>query len=391
MTTQTTHFKVDNGDMALVQLASGCCLLVDIRIRSDADDPNGEAPDVGRQLRDRLETLGRDGEGRLYVDAFLLTHPDQDHVLGLREHFHLGPPDTWDERADKILIREMWSSPIVFRRADRKAGHALCDDAEAWRAEARRRAKQFKAIGWAVDGDRIKILGEDIDRKTEGLEAVLVRAGETFATIAGQFDSSFSAFLIAPMVADDDDEAERLSKNNSSVILNLTLIAADGGRARYLIGGDAEVAIWEAVHDRYTADQLTYDVLIAPHHCSWHSLSWDSWSRYGEGARVSPKARAALAHAAAGATILASSVAVMDDDNDPPCIRARREYLAILKPVGGAFVCLGEEVGDEPYELTVSRWGTRPTRRRVATGVASTGAGVYSTGVGAQPFGHGRK
>jgi hypothetical protein len=44
---------------------------------------------------------------------------------------------------------------------------------------------------------------------------------------------------------------------------------------------------------------LAYDVLLAPHHCSWHSLSWDSWSDYGEDAEVSSDARNALGQAPA--------------------------------------------------------------------------------------------
>lgn len=389
MTVKTSHFKVDNGDMMLVQLESGRRLLIDIRIRGSADDPDEDAPDVGTQLRDRLEALGRDSNGRLYVDGFLLTHPDQDHISGLRNHFHLGDPSSWSKSTDKIFIREMWSSPIVFRRADRKTGHILCADAEAWRDEARRRANRFKANGWAVDGDRIVILGEDIDGKTEGLEPVLVRAGEEFSKIAGQQDSWFTALLIAPMLAESEEEADLLSKNNSSVVLRLTLRSDDGGQAKYLFGGDAEVAVWERIRDRYRLDQLKYDVLIAPHHCSWHSLSWDSWSQLGNAAKVSLQAREALGQAELAATILASSMTIQDDANDPPCIRAKREYQEILKTSSGTFTCLADEAGDEPVDLEVSRWGTRPSRRRIATGVAASSAGFYSTGVGARPLGHG--
>ena len=34
--------------------------------------------------------------------------------------------------------------------------------------------------------------------------------------------------------------------------------------------------------------------------------------------------------------------AIKDDKDDPPCIRAKREYLAIVRGVGGQFICLGE-------------------------------------------------
>jgi hypothetical protein len=243
----------------------------------------------------------------------------------------------------------------------------------------------------AADGDRVKILGEDISGKTSGLEAVQVLPGESFSDIAGKANANFTALLIAPMMANSDEEAEILSKNNSSVVMRLTLESGDGGAAKYLFGGDAEVAIWERIYDRVDPADLRYDVLIAPHHCSWHSLSWDSWSELREKARVSAKAREALGQAEVGATVISSSSAIKDDDNDPPCIRAKREYESILKSRRGEFRCLADEAGDEPFEVTISRFGPRPTRRRGLAAITGAGGTVYTTGVGAQPIGHGRK
>ena len=114
MTATIEFFPVRNGDMVLLTLQSGRKILIDVNIRKSADDENDdEAVDVATLLRDRLD---RDANDRLYVDAFLLTHPDEDHCRGLDPHFHLGNPDDWKRKDDKILIREMWSSPIIFRR-----------------------------------------------------------------------------------------------------------------------------------------------------------------------------------------------------------------------------------------------------------------------------------
>ena len=89
MPAKLTFFPVGNGDMTLIELESGRSVLVDMNIRSAADDPDDDTPDVAAKLRDRLK---RDSAGRLYVDALLLSHPDQDHCGGLRNHFHLAPP-----------------------------------------------------------------------------------------------------------------------------------------------------------------------------------------------------------------------------------------------------------------------------------------------------------
>ena len=58
--------------------------------------------------------------------------------------------------------------------------------------------------------------------------------------------------------------------------------------------------------------------------------------------------------------MVASSKAIDDDDNDPPCIRAKREYVAILGKAEGRFYCTGEyrsRRDPEPLEFTLSRHG----------------------------------
>jgi hypothetical protein len=339
--------------MTLVEFESGRKLLIDINIREAADDPDDDTPDVGEQLRSRLRT---DSKGRLYVDAFLLTHPDDDHIRGLTRHFHLGPPGEWSKSADKIFIREMWSSATVFRRASK--AHKLSDDAKAWAAEARRRVQRYRDNGGAVsDGDHILLMGEDVNRKTDGLDAILIKTNDAFAFINGSNDDSFEARLLAPMPPSDDEELEEtLSKNNSSVIIRLELKIGGITAARYMFGGDAEVAIWERVWDRNKkrADWLSYDVMIAPHHCSWHSLSWHSWSDWGEDAEVSEAARNALGEARKGARIISSSGEILDDEYDPPCIRAKREYEDILEAVAGQIHCLGDGDDVEPFVLEIS-------------------------------------
>lgn len=379
MTAHIRFFPVGNGDMTLIQLESGRSLLADINIRAAADDPDDEAPDVALMLRDQL---ARDSEGRLYVDAFLLSHPDEDHCRGLREHFHLGPPDDWSEASDKILIREMWSSPVVFRRASKN--HTLCADAKAFNREAKRRVALFRSDSGSVsDGDRVLIMGRDENGKTDDLEAILVPAGSEFSTTAGRHDHSLRARLLGPLPpADNESDEELLAKNRSSVILHLTLAGdAQTEACQFLLGGDAEVAIWERLWDEVPREWLTYDVLLTPHHCSWHSLSYDSWSELGENAELCQEARNALAQAKAGALLVASSKTIEDGDSDPPCVRAEREYKAIAKSELGRFECVGDRV--ELLVVEVGADGPRLESARLQPVYAVAGA------VGHQALGHG--
>ena len=376
MKPKLTFFPVGNGDMTLIQLENGQTILIDVNIRASADDPNYDIPDVGNQLRRRLH---RDSKGRLLVDALLVSHLDQDHCTGLTSHFHLGPAEAWSKSADKIFIGELWASPRIFRRASRH--HALCDEARAFQREAKRRVSSLQHVqGIPPSGDRILILGEDKDGSTDGLSSIAIKVGESFSIVNRQ-NSSMCVRLLGPLPPSrEEDEEDLRSKNNSSPILNFTLWAgANQDACRFLTGGDAEVVVWEHLwrwHWRHS-ECLRYDILLAPHHCSWHSLSHDSWREDRENARVSVAARAALSQTRAPAVVVASSKAIKDDDSDPPCIRAKREYEAIIASGNGSFVCVGEpesKPGIVEFEITEQGLRRKPAsvetfRRRVAATV----------------------
>ena len=383
MNATITFFPVDNGDMTLLELESGRTILVDTNIRAAADDPDNPTRNVATDLRDRLK---RDDQGRLYVDVFLLSHPDQDHCSGLDKHFHLGKPE--DHTDGKIFIREIWSSPLIYRRASKN--HTLCSDAKKFNTEAKRRVVRYRESGLAVaDGDRIQILGRDENGKTDDLTRILVEVDGLITKVNGHFDNSISVRLLGPLpISDDESEEDALAKNRSSIILQFTISAA-GGSCRFLTGGDAEVAIWERLWKRHRnrTHWLEYDLLLSPHHCSWHSLSYDSWSEQGKDAKVNEFARNALSQALSGAYILASSKPVRDDDSDPPCIRAKREYEDILKPVTGEFCCIGaypSEGKPAPMEYEVGQNGLA-----LKSAALAASAIISSNAVGGEPLPHG--
>lgn len=390
MAAKITFFQVGNGDMALLRLANASVttILIDTNIRAAADDPDDETPDVAKALRKRLLV---DKDERPFVDVFLLSHPDQDHCRGLAKHFWLGDPadypdDDLDQAEKRILIRELWSSPLIFRR--RSKNHTLCDDACAFDKEARRRVEHWRTYRSAVSGNRVLIMGEDINGKTDNLGTIVVKAGDKFSRVDGEDCSAyFNAHLLAPAPHDDDAELEeKLSKNESSVIMNIEISpsAYSSTKSRFLVGGDAEVLIWERMWDRLelTPEALEYDLLLAPHHCSWHSLSYDSWSKKGENAKLNENARKALGQARSGATIVSSSQEILDDEVDPPCIRAKREYKGILDDVDGWFACTGDLKDEAVLEFEVESDGKV---KRAAVAAVLAGAVTSSVAAAAAP------
>ena len=380
MATTISFFPVDNGDMTLICLGdkSGKTILVDCNIRAAADDPDDKTRDVAKDLRERLK---RDVNGRPYVDVFLLSHPDQDHCRGLKKHFHLGAPANYadDKKPDNekhIVIGEMWSSPMVFRRAS--AEHTLCDDAKAFNSEAKRRVAvaREKNCSGIEDGDRVLILGEDEDGKTDDILAIVVKIDQDITKLNGSESKVFKARLLAPMPkSESDEEEEEYRKNHSSIILNMELADDEGHKTvkNFLCGGDAEVIIWEklwAKHKQAPA-VLKYDLLQTPHHCSWHSLSRDSRSDLGDKAKVSPVAKSALSQIRDGGRIVASSRAIKNDDCDPPNHAAKNEYESIVKGANGEFLCTGEnptEASPAPMEFTVSDQALRRSVKQESLG-----------------------
>ena len=390
MKPEIIFFPVGNGDMTLLKLESDRTILIDVKIRALAD----QIRDVAADLRRSLKT---DDKGRPYVDVMVMSHPDQDHCLGFETHFHTGPLSDYSDTADpkKIVVREMWSSPLVFRRAQQK--HPLVSDAKAWNCEAKRRVNLFKdrrVVG--ADGDRILIMGEDRDGKTDDILDIVLKEGGVVSTICGTREPNFSALLLAPLKSANDDEEEVLSKNDSSIIINYSIgSGANPTAVKFIDGGDAEVAIWDKLWERHVknAGVLEYDLLNAPHHCSWHSLSYDSWSKMGRNATVSEYARNALGQALPGACIVASSNEIKDDANDPPCHRAKEEYISILNAanVKGEFWNTGAYLSPttlEPLKFEISQGGWKIVKFDTAAPTSNSGGGGS---LGATPLFHGEK
>ncbi|MDD2466774.1 MAG: metallohydrolase [Desulfobulbus sp.] len=390
MSAKITFFPVGNGDMTLITLndSNETNILIDVNIRSAADDPDDDTCDAAAELRKQLKT---DDKGRPYVDVFVLSHPDKDHCTGLKKHFHLGKLDDYVSEPPegeelKIVIKEIWSSPMVFRRASKH--HTLTDDAKAFNTEAKRRVNLYKANSGMniTDGDRILIIGEDEDpEKTKGLEGILKKQGDTINWINGSYNSFAWMRLLGPFPKGDEEQEKSLVKNHSSVIIQYH-IASDLTHPEaciFLTGGDAEVAIWKKLWETYkdNTDYLKYDLLQAPHHCSWHVLSFDSQSQCDD-PKVDADAKSALSQANYGAYIVSSSKAIKDDSSDPPSYAAKQEYLTISKN----FQCTGEypnETSHEPLEFIVAADGPQPPSKKKAS------ASVAAVAMAREPLSHG--
>jgi hypothetical protein len=313
-----TFFPVGekNGGMTLIELndINNTTILIDCSI---GDESIADHCDVNQELRDRLPD---DSDGRPYVDAFILTHRHEDHLKGFKKHFHIGSLDDYrdDEDELKIVIREMWSSHNFWKPSSEN--YKLCDNAKAFNKEMKRRVELYKKNeSIQSEGDRVIIIGKDPEGRTDGLDDINYDIGDSFSKINNRnIPSKLNSFVLSPVEQQEDEDDECFTDmNRQSVVLQLT-VSQGAENNKILMAADAECLVWETLWGKYKDDteKLEYDILLAPHHCSWHSLSYDSQSK-DDDPQVCEDAKNALSQAKEGACIVSQSRIIKNSDQDP--------------------------------------------------------------------------
>lgn len=84
--TKITFYPVKNGDTNLIEFSDGASMLIDCKFRSEAEEDNDDYDVINDLLTNKLKTKEK---GLPYLNAFVLTHPDQDHCLGFAKKFFL--------------------------------------------------------------------------------------------------------------------------------------------------------------------------------------------------------------------------------------------------------------------------------------------------------------
>jgi hypothetical protein len=228
---------------------------------ASADEDDAVVVPVVDWLAEALPT--RDGEP--YLAVFALTHADADHCLGFAELL------------DRVQIGELWATPRLWREYLEDEVE-LCEDAQAFQAEAERRVTAtLEAVDGGAQpasGDRIRIIGYDVDRDqhpyAELPDEFFTYPGETITSLDGEdVSAAFEAFVHAPFK--DDCAAAR---NDTSLAMQLILRDSDGEdvtAGHVLLFGDLGYATIRKIFDLTAPERperLAWDVLLAPHHCS---------------------------------------------------------------------------------------------------------------------------
>ena len=228
-------YPVGNGDCDLITIGgANKKMMFDCNFRKEAEEDNDNMYNVLDDLLTNELTSKRCGLP--FLDAFLLTHPDQDHCRSVAEKFYLGDPDNVPQSAKddkKILIGELWYSPRVFEELTGE----LNADAKAIKKEAKRRMNLFKSDSDKADkdGNRIRIIGWTNSPDLEGLEDRIVTPGDTISEVNGTTCRYFEMFIHAPFK--DDIAGE--DRNMTSIASQLRFKSDKNNEdiARVFLGG----------------------------------------------------------------------------------------------------------------------------------------------------------
>ena len=232
MPKNTFHFlNVKNGDCSVIEHGSGHVSVIDVCNAEKITQPLTEKSRVlGNFQQDKhpvnpIEYLNQFASNRVF--RFILTHPDMDHMDGIKDFFeHFNPINFWDTDNEKELEFE----------EDSKYSE------EDWNFY-----KQIRDTNPQTDPKRLTLYsggeGKYYTHNAEG-----ERPGDSLQ-------------ILAPTDELIEQAKEKDDYNDASYVI---LYHGVGGRI--LLSGDSHDNTWEHILDNWEDDVKDVDLLIAPHH-----------------------------------------------------------------------------------------------------------------------------
>ena len=247
-------WPVGNGDSTTIVVDSETWLQIDLNHLEKSHIEDDARCAVIDALIDRLPKVN----GHSYLAAFALTHPDQDHCRGFAELL------------TNVEIGELWFTPRVFCEFEQD----LCDDAQDFKKEAKRRVKAtIAANGDPGIGNRVRVFGysellEEEDFRNFPDDRLTVPGNEVTIIDGKNVSDQFRAFVHAPFK--DDSAGER---NDTCLGLQVTLYE-ESQKLSALLLGDLSYPEIHRIFDVSRTEDLLWNVLLAPHHCSKAVMYW---------------------------------------------------------------------------------------------------------------------
>lgn len=378
MNSTIKYYPVDNGDQTLISVVEDGNLtniLVDSNIRDSCKDgKNSEQYDVKSDLVKSLNLRTvNDVKNVPYLDVFILTHGDDDHLHGFECNFYQGDPKNYSKKNlenGEILIDVMWFSPMVM-------GTATNDDERCFNKEAKRRIKLHRDNSPEKDnaGNRIVIIGYDGNEKLDDLDLVRKVPGNIVTRFNDRDLSTFSIFIHSPYHQHLTDE--EVDKNRVSVVFQARFKAnrfSSEFCTLAMFGGDADhITIGEIIDKtkRYGNDKkeqaLNWDLFIACHHCSW---TFFNKCKYEDNPTPVKTSLEFLDYRRGSAKIIASCKKIEDNEDNPPHYPAKEQYVSKVGEKNFLNTATTIIIGKTPQPIVFEITGNGPVLQKKTEGAA---------------------
>ena len=391
MANQIKYYPVDNGDHGLISVDEDnytTHIMVDCNIRQTSkgdDDPSQF--DVKADLMTTLKKKKvADVDNAPFVDIFILSHGDEDHLLGFEENFYQGDPKNYKKKnkeSEEILIDVLWFSPMVM-------GSATNDDERCFNKEAKRRIQlhRDKSADKDLPGNRIIIIGKDMNEDLSGLDLVRKIPGDIVTRFNDRDLKTFSIFIHSPYQQQLTNE--EVDKNRVSIVFQarfkLSPTSSDFSTLA-MFGGDSDHKAWKIILEKtkkYKNDikekALNWDLFLACHHCSWTFFNDTKQEEHPIPIETSLEM---LGYGRKGAKVIASSKVIINNTDNPPHYQAKQQYIKKLATTSDFLNTAVEptESAPEPIIFEITTNGpVRPPKAKVSGAITSAGgAGAAST------------
>lgn len=335
-------WPVGTGDSTTFVVRGGEVVFqVDLRHSHKSDDEDTDCAPIIDYLEEHLPKV----DGKPYLSAFAITHPDKDHIQG------------FEDLVDRVTVGELWFSPRIFREHDDDKD-SLGPDAKAFREEAHRRVTATVAAGGDPGaGNRVRVVGWDTlleEEHYQGLPAEFFSVpGDVVRSLDGEdLTGEFRAFIHGPFKQGSDEDVG--DRNDTSLAMQIVL-GDDPSVGGVLLFGDHKYPMLRKIFDVTKAhgneESMKWQVLLAPHHCSKSVM----YQTENDKLVLKQDILDDLAAYQVGAGYVVASAncvpASNNDGDNPPHALAKKRYQEIA--VGG-FVCTHDD-GEhaEPLRFSV--------------------------------------
>jgi hypothetical protein len=122
-----TFYPLGNADSCLIDLDNGKKVLFDFGDQGDPDDDEDKRIDLCSELREDMESAGKDS-----YEILAITHLDDDHTCKADTFFYLDHAKKYQSE-ERFKVDVLWIPAGVIT----ESRNGLCDGAKALQAEAR--------------------------------------------------------------------------------------------------------------------------------------------------------------------------------------------------------------------------------------------------------------